>query len=83
MASDLHTTASTINYTVAIFIVTIGVAPLFWSPFAGFYGRKGVYLSSMPIMVAASIGVAQCKNVGGIIGTRILQGIGRFFPSLI
>ncbi|WVQ86011.1 hypothetical protein IAT38_008179 [Cryptococcus sp. DSM 104549] len=76
LAQDLHTTAEVVNYTVAIFIVTIGVAPVLWSPYAGFYGRKPIYLASMPIMVVASIGVSQCKNVGAIIGTRILQGIG-------
>ncbi|OWZ59705.1 dityrosine transporter [Cryptococcus neoformans c45] len=76
MAVDLHSSAEVINYTVAIFLVTIGVASVFWSPYSGFYGRRPVYLASMPIMVVASIGVAQSKNIGAIIGTRILQGIG-------
>lgn len=77
MAVDLHSSAEVINYTVAIFLVTIGVASVFWSPYSGFYGRRPVYLASMPIMVVASIGVAQSKNFGAIIGTRILQGIGK------
>lgn len=76
MAAELHTTAAIIDYTVAIYIVTIGVAPLLWSPLSGFYGRKPIYLASMPIMAVASIGVAQSRNVGSIIGTRILQGFG-------
>lgn len=76
MSADLDTTASVINYTVAIFLVTIGIAPLFWSPLSGFYGRRPIYLVSMPIHVAASIGVALSNNVGAIIGTRILQGFG-------
>lgn len=59
MADELHTTPEVINYTVAIFIITIGIAPLFWSPLAGFYGRRPIYLLSMPIMVspASSPGV--------------------------
>lgn len=76
MSHDLSTTPEMINYTVAIFIVSIGVAPIFWSPLAGFYGRKVVFLLSMPIMAAASIGVAVSPSVGALIGTRILQGIG-------
>ena len=76
MAIDLHTTDSVIDYTVAIYILTIGIAPLLWSPLSGFYGRKPIYLASMPIMAVASIGVAQSKNVGAIIGTRMLQGFG-------
>lgn len=76
MSEDLHTSESMINYTVAIFTATVGVAPLIWSPLSGFYGRKPVYLASMPIMTVASIGVAQSKTIGAIIGTRILQAIG-------
>ncbi|EIW69837.1 hypothetical protein TREMEDRAFT_13217, partial [Tremella mesenterica DSM 1558] len=76
MASDLKTTATVINYTVAIFIATIGIAPVVWSPLAGFYGRKPIYLAAMPLMIAASIGVGRSRNIADIIGTRILQGIG-------
>ena len=76
MSVDLKTSATVLNYTVAIFLVTIGAAPLIWSPLSGFYGRKPVYLISMPIHVAASIGVGRSQNVGALIGTRILQGIG-------
>jgi MFS family permease len=61
---------------VCIFIVTIGIAPLIWSPLAGFYGRRPIYLASMPIMVFGSVGVALSQTVGQVIGTRILQGIG-------
>ncbi|OCF33611.1 dityrosine transporter [Kwoniella heveanensis BCC8398] len=76
MAGDLHTSTKVINYTVAVFILVIGIAPVLWSPYAGFYGRKPVYLASMPIMVVASIGVSQCHNVAALVGTRVLQGIG-------
>lgn len=76
MSHDLHTTAEMINYTVAIFIVAVGLAPIFWSPLAGFYGRKVVFLLSMPIMAVASVGVAVSPSVGALIATRVLQGIG-------
>jgi len=76
LANDLETSETIINVTIAIFIVIIGVAPIIWSPLSGFYGRKPVYLASMPITIAGSIGVALSRNVGDIIGTRVLQGIG-------
>jgi MFS family permease len=76
LANDLKTTETIINVTIAIFIVVIGITPIIWSPLSGFYGRKPVYLASMPITIAGSIGVALSRNVGDIIGTRILQGIG-------
>ncbi|WWD08489.1 hypothetical protein V865_006601 [Kwoniella europaea PYCC6329] len=76
MSEQLHTSSEVINYTVAIFILVIGIAPVFWSPYAGFYGRRPVYLASMPIMVVSSIGVALSKNVGGVTAARVIQGIG-------
>nr|XP_019051257.1 dityrosine transporter [Kwoniella bestiolae CBS 10118]OCF30187.1 dityrosine transporter [Kwoniella bestiolae CBS 10118] len=76
MSDQLHSSPEVINYTVAIFILVIGIAPVFWSPYAGFYGRRPIYLASMPIMVVASIGVALSGNVGGLTGARIVQGIG-------
>ncbi|WWC92114.1 uncharacterized protein L201_007068 [Kwoniella dendrophila CBS 6074] len=76
MAEELKTTPEIINYTVAVFIVIIGIAPVFWSPYAGFYGRRPIYLASMPIMVIATIGVSLCKNVAGLTAARIIQGIG-------
>jgi MFS family permease len=76
MTIDLNTSATVINYTVAVFVVVIGFAPVVWSPLSGFYGRRPVYLASMPIQVVASIGVALCHDVGSILATRILQGIG-------
>jgi len=76
LAADLRTSETIINVTIAIFIVIIGIAPIIWSPLSGFYGRKPVYLASIPIAIAGSIGVAVSRNVGDIIGTRILQGIG-------
>lgn len=54
----------------------IGVAPLVWAPLAGFYGRRIVYLTSIPIFVASSIGVARSSTVAQLVGTRILQAIG-------
>ena len=76
LADDLNASETIINVTVAIFILVIGFAPIIWSPLSGFYGRKPVYLASSPLMIAGSIGVAVSRNVGDVIGTRILQGIG-------
>jgi MFS family permease len=76
IASDLETTPTVIGYTVAIFIFTIGAAPLVWSTLSGYYGRRPIYLWSIPVYVASSVGVARCESVGALIGTRVLQAIG-------
>jgi MFS family permease len=76
IASDIGTTPAVINYTVAGFVLIMGIAPLFWSPFASFYGRRALYLASMPIGMVASVGVGLSRNVPDLVVTRILQAIG-------
>ncbi|KIJ23886.1 hypothetical protein M422DRAFT_39390, partial [Sphaerobolus stellatus SS14] len=73
---DLHTNQSIINYTVAIYLVVLGVAPLGWSPYSTFYGRQIIYLISLPIFVGGSIGVAESRTLAQLIVTRIIQGTG-------
>lgn len=76
MSRDLKVSQSVINYTVAIFLATIGIAPLAWSPYSTYYGRQKIYLVSLPIFVAGSIGVALSHNLVELIITRIIQGAG-------
>jgi MFS family permease len=56
------------DYTVSIYLVALGAAPLIWAPLAGFYGRKPIYLASLPIFVAGSIGVSFSTTLGALIG---------------
>ncbi|EIN13032.1 MFS general substrate transporter [Punctularia strigosozonata HHB-11173 SS5] len=76
IANDLNVSQSVVNYTVAIFLVSIGVAPLVWAPYATIYGRRPIYLVSLPIFVVASIGVALSRSLVALIITRIIQGAG-------
>ncbi|KAJ7583506.1 MFS general substrate transporter [Mycena floridula] len=76
IARDLNTNENVIGYSVALYLVMIGLAPLAWSTYATFYGRRKIYLVSMPIFAAASIGVAESRTLTQLMITRILQGIG-------
>lgn len=73
---DLHTSQSVINYTVAIYLIVLGSAPLAWSPYSTFYGRQIIYLVSLPIFIGGSIGVAESRTLSQLIVTRIIQGAG-------
>ncbi|KAH8917525.1 MFS general substrate transporter [Atractiella rhizophila] len=76
MSKDLNASPELINYTVAIFLVTIGIAPLGWAAWGQLYGRLPIYLASLPLCVLGSFGVALCDSVASLIVTRIIQGIG-------
>jgi len=76
IASDLQTSESVINYSVAVYLVVIAFAPLAWSRASTYYGRRLVYLSSMPVFILGSVGVAESRTLAQLIVTRVIQGAG-------
>ncbi|GAA5876347.1 hypothetical protein JCM8547_008889 [Rhodosporidiobolus lusitaniae] len=76
ICEDLDTTPSIINITVAIYILVIGIAPLAWAPYAGVYGRRPIYVISLPIFVLGSMGVALSNSLAALIVTRVIQAVG-------
>ncbi|KAH8917117.1 MFS general substrate transporter, partial [Atractiella rhizophila] len=76
MSKDLNASPEVINYTVAIFLVTIALAPLGWTAWGQLYGRLPIYLFSLPLCVLGSLGVALCDSIASLIITRIIQGVG-------
>ncbi|GAA6017760.1 hypothetical protein JCM10207_000488 [Rhodosporidiobolus poonsookiae] len=76
LVEDLNTTATIINVTVAIYILVIGLVPLIWAPYAGVYGRRPIYIVSLPIFALGSMGVALSNSLAALIVTRIIQAIG-------
>ncbi|TKA55056.1 hypothetical protein B0A53_02531 [Rhodotorula sp. CCFEE 5036] len=76
IVEDLDTTASIINITVAIFILFIGIFPLFWAPYSGVYGRRPIYLLSLPIFALGCVGTALSHSLVALILTRIVQALG-------
>ncbi|KAJ8291748.1 Itaconate transport protein [Rhodotorula toruloides] len=76
ITEDLHTSATVINVTVAIFILCIGIFPLVWAPYSGIYGRKPIYVISLPIFALGCLGTALSKSLSALIVTRIIQALG-------
>ncbi|KDE08499.1 hypothetical protein MVLG_01279 [Microbotryum lychnidis-dioicae p1A1 Lamole] len=76
ISEDLNTTPTIIDITVAVYIFTIGAMPLAWAPYSGLYGRRPIYLCSLPIFALGSMGVALSHNLATLIVTRTIQGVG-------
>ncbi|KAF8576298.1 MFS general substrate transporter [Ramaria rubella] len=76
IAKDLNTSGSVINYTVAAYVFTIALGNLIWAPYAGFYGRRPVYLVSLPLLCLGSLAAAISKNVLQLVISRALQAFG-------
>ncbi|KAI2463288.1 major facilitator superfamily domain-containing protein [Annulohypoxylon bovei var. microspora] len=57
-------------------IISVGVAPLFFTPLANIYGRRPIYLLSTLIGIAATIGSGVATTWPGLIVGRVFSGIG-------
>ncbi|ORY95219.1 major facilitator superfamily domain-containing protein [Syncephalastrum racemosum] len=64
-----------INATIALFVLAIGIAPLFWAPLSERIGRRWVYITSMAFYVVFTIICGIASNLGLFFAFRVLQGI--------
>ncbi|KAJ2858406.1 Dityrosine transporter 1 [Coemansia erecta] len=73
---DLHTTQSSITWTVTAYVIAMAIFPLLWSNMADQIGRKPVYAVSMLIYTCGSIGCALSHSLAALIASRIIQSAG-------
>ncbi|KAI3402925.2 hypothetical protein KGF56_004386 [Candida oxycetoniae] len=70
----LNTTTSMVNISVGIYLLSLGIFPLWWSSFSERIGRRTIYVISFVFFVAFSIGTALSPSIGALIVLRVLQG---------
>jgi len=71
---DLHTNVSTFNVAIGVYLITLGVAPIWWSTFSEKFGRRSIYIISLFLYLVFTIGCATCQNVTSLAIFRILSG---------
>ncbi|AOA61834.1 Multidrug transporter of the major facilitator superfamily [Komagataella phaffii CBS 7435] len=74
VAADLGTSVTLVNISVGIYLLSLGVLPLWWSSFSERLGRRPIYISSFALFFAFSIGCSLSKSIGMLIGFRVLCG---------
>jgi multidrug resistance protein len=74
VTSDLHTTPTITNLSVAIYMLSMAIFPLWWSAFSDSTGRRTVYLVSMGLGVLFAILAAIAKSISVLIVMRLLSG---------
>ena len=69
--------STAINATVSVFMALCAVAPLFWSAFADWKGRRPLYIISLAIYLVANILLAALPaNFGALVFLRMVQAFG-------
>ncbi|OJA21303.1 hypothetical protein AZE42_10820, partial [Rhizopogon vesiculosus] len=61
--------------TISVFVVGYCVGPLFWGPLSEQYGRRPIFLVTIPIYACFQVGCALSKNATSLIVFRLLSGM--------
>ncbi|CAK1362767.1 Dityrosine transporter 1 [Cercospora beticola] len=66
-----------INATVSLFMIVFAFAPLFWTSFSDYKGRRPLYIISLAIYIIANVLTAAVPaDFGALVFLRILQAFG-------
>lgn len=76
MLLDLHTTQVSLQATLTIYILFLGIAQLFYGPCSDKFGRKSTLLVGCSIFFVSSILSMFTKSIDQLLIMRALQGIG-------
>lgn len=74
VSEDLHTTPTITNLSVALYMLSMSIFPLWWSSFSETLGRRTIYLVSFTLFVIWSVLSAVSTSIGMLIVMRVLAG---------
>ncbi|KXN87018.1 putative transporter AQR1 [Leucoagaricus sp. SymC.cos] len=76
MARDLNTTGENIGFAVSLSVFATSIGALMSASYATFYGRRPIYLVSLPFCILGSLGVSAARNLPELLFWRFWQCIG-------
>ncbi|KAI8330602.1 major facilitator superfamily domain-containing protein [Chlamydoabsidia padenii] len=77
ITADLNAPPIATTLTAALFVLFMGIAPVFWASFSDYYHvRRCLTILSMLIFAVASLGSAVITNIWGLVVLRCVQSIG-------
>ena len=74
MSSDLNTTPTITNMSVALYMLAMSIFPLWWSAFSETSGRRTIYLTSFLLYILFAILSAISTSIGMLVVVRLLSG---------
>ncbi|KAI6090496.1 MFS general substrate transporter [Hypoxylon rubiginosum] len=72
IAAEYSTTGSIINIVNALYMLFMGLSPMFWGPMSQVYGRRLITLITAVGFLACSVGTALAPNLGAFFVFRLL-----------
>ena len=74
VAEDLNATPTLTNLSVALYMLSMAIWPLWWSAFSETLGRRTIYIISFAMFIVFGVLSAVSKNIAMLIIMRMLNG---------
>lgn len=74
VAQDLKTTPTVTNLSIALYMLSMSIFPLWWSSFSEALGRRTIYLISFGLMMVFNVLAAISTSIGMLVTMRLLSG---------
>lgn len=74
VAVDLNTSPTITNLSVALYMLSMAIFPLWWSAFSEAFGRRSIYLISFILFMLFGILSAVAKSIAMLVVMRMLSG---------
>ncbi|EIN08118.1 MFS general substrate transporter [Punctularia strigosozonata HHB-11173 SS5] len=76
IVKDLDSTGPVVSLAISLSIFTYAFGCLLWATYSTFYGRRPIFLASLPLMAAGSLGVGLARSVPELMVWRVIQALG-------
>lgn len=76
VTEDLGTTESAVALTLAVYLLTFGLAQMIYGPISDSVGRKRPMAIGVAIFAVAAVAAALAPSIGWLIAARAVQGLG-------
>ncbi|SKA15445.1 MFS transporter, DHA1 family, bicyclomycin/chloramphenicol resistance protein [Enhydrobacter aerosaccus] len=73
---DLQASPESVKLTLTTFMLGFAVGQLFYGPLSDRYGRRPVLMGGLLFFTVTTFGCSLAPTIGGLIGLRLLQGLG-------
>jgi Major Facilitator Superfamily len=74
VAVDLNSTPTIVNLSVALYMLSMSIFPLWWSSSSELFGRRSIYIISFALFVVFNVLSAISSSIGMLIVMRLLAG---------
>ncbi|KAI1332910.1 major facilitator superfamily domain-containing protein [Xylariaceae sp. FL0255] len=71
---DLHVSKSVVNISLAVYLLSMSIFPLWWSSFSETMGRRNIYLVSFTLNTIFTIACGFSQTIGQLIAFRVFAG---------